>query len=182
VPADRGKPPHSVRVTGLHYIGDPAPTALTRVLALTAAAWDSMAFGNLDDAGYSVGLALHYFTDVTQAMHAANFQLFSSKPTDWHQEFEKRGMARTGTRARSPYRRPTSRPRSRRRRTSSCRPRLTPRKHPIDRRHHARPQRVGLVLVEVADALAGARRQSDPYRNEAPLRHENTVTQPRLAI
>jgi phospholipase C len=83
--------------TGKNWRGDTNPTALTRGRSLGAFALDCYLTGDLSNAGYYLGLALHYLTDATQAMHAGNFTYLSSDPWGWHTEFEKRVMGLTGT-------------------------------------------------------------------------------------
>jgi phospholipase C len=75
--------------TGLNYKGDEEPTALSRGVACATAAVDFMAAEDQGAAGYQLGLALHYLTDLTQPMHAANFSWFSSHPyPGFHSAFE----------------------------------------------------------------------------------------------
>ncbi|MCA9677168.1 MAG: hypothetical protein H6709_03880 [Kofleriaceae bacterium] len=77
--------------TGVNYQGDASPTARTEALAHAANAKSRLAAR--DEAGgcYELGLALHFFTDITQPMHAANFTA-----TDWplqlHSHLEQRAM------------------------------------------------------------------------------------------
>jgi phospholipase C len=77
--------------TGVNYEGDAAPTARTEALAHASVARTRLAAGDLTRGCYSLGLALHYFTDITQPMHAVNFTA-----TDWplklHSNVEHRGM------------------------------------------------------------------------------------------
>ncbi len=78
--------------TGRNFLGQTFDNALTeadrRFLESTALVLD----GNptrLYDAGFALGLALHYITDLTQPMHAANFINFRTGPFDHrHSEFE----------------------------------------------------------------------------------------------
>lgn len=77
--------------TGHNWFGQSDPTALS---------WGSKFFGEsvrafLDDrldgtsgAGYKLGLALHYMTDVTQPMHARNYTYLSSFRWGLHTDFE----------------------------------------------------------------------------------------------
>jgi hypothetical protein len=77
--------------TGVNYEGDATPTARTEALAHAAVARTRLAANDLTRGCYELGLALHYFTDITQPMHAANFTA-----TDWplklHSNVEMRGM------------------------------------------------------------------------------------------
>ena len=83
--------------TGRNWWGDTNPTALTRGRSVAAYALDCYLARDLPNAGYYLGLALHYLTDITQAMHAGNFTYLSSDPWGWHSEFEGRVMQLTGT-------------------------------------------------------------------------------------
>jgi phospholipase C len=77
--------------TGVNYDGDASPTARTEALSHASTAKSRLAVGDLTRGCYELGLALHYFTDITQPMHAANFTA-----TDWpvklHSNVEMRGM------------------------------------------------------------------------------------------
>lgn len=64
--------------TGLNYEGDKSPTAKTEALAHLAAAKKRLGANNVYDGCYELGLALHFFTDLTQPMHASNYTA-----TDW---------------------------------------------------------------------------------------------------
>jgi hypothetical protein len=83
--------------TGESYNGESDPTALTRGRSCAAYALDCYYAGDMADAGYNLGLALHYLTDLTQPMHAANLSWFSSVPFGWHSEFESRVMLSQAT-------------------------------------------------------------------------------------
>jgi phospholipase C len=80
--------------TGLNYEGEPEPTALTNgvkffnlsVAAMRQAQPDPQA------GGYNLGLALHYFTDLTQPMHSGNYTYLSSIPLGYHTQFEEYAM------------------------------------------------------------------------------------------
>ena len=83
--------------TGENYEGETEPTALTRGADLFVRALGSFRAGNLAAAGYNLGLSLHYFTDVTQPMHAANFTWFSSHPRlGYHTDFEQYALELQG--------------------------------------------------------------------------------------
>ncbi|MBX3064847.1 MAG: hypothetical protein KF726_17830 [Anaerolineae bacterium] len=45
--------------------------------------------GEMLAAGYCLGLSLHYLSDLTQPMHAANFTWLDSQPFGFHTDFEK---------------------------------------------------------------------------------------------
>jgi phospholipase C len=64
--------------TGTNYRGDTDPIAYDKALEHLAAARSKLAAGNVHDGCYSLGLSLHYATDIMQPMHAANFAA-----TDW---------------------------------------------------------------------------------------------------
>jgi phospholipase C len=64
--------------TGKNYKGNTSPTAKTEALAHLAQAKAKLAAKNVKDGCYSLGLALHFLTDLTQPMHASNFAA-----TDW---------------------------------------------------------------------------------------------------
>jgi hypothetical protein len=88
--------------TGRNWRGDTDPTALTRGRSVAAFALQCYLAGDMSQAGYYLGIALHYLTDVTQPMHAANFTHISSDPWGWHSAFEKRVMGLTGSGGVSP--------------------------------------------------------------------------------
>lgn len=73
--------------TGKNWVGETTPTALTNgVTFFTSSVIEYQHLGSR--AGYDLGLALHYFTDLTQPMHAANFTYISSIPFGYHTDFE----------------------------------------------------------------------------------------------
>jgi phospholipase C len=75
--------------TGKNWLGDTDPTAVTQGTRYFNAAVQAYQAGDLATAGYNLGLALHYFTDLTQPMHAANFTWLSSRPRfGYHTGFE----------------------------------------------------------------------------------------------
>ncbi|MFC8681940.1 zinc dependent phospholipase C family protein [Microbacterium ureisolvens] len=84
--------------SGLNYEDETTPTALTEAVrffhqAVRLARGQSGHEESSYDAGYALGLALHYFTDVTQPMHAANFTALTW-PLTFHVSFESWMMAR----------------------------------------------------------------------------------------
>jgi Tectonin domain/Ricin-type beta-trefoil lectin domain-like len=83
--------------TGNNWKGESDPTALTRGRGTATMALDCYAAGDLASAGYYLGVALHYLTDSTQAMHAQNFTWLSSRPFGWHTAYEERAMKLTGS-------------------------------------------------------------------------------------
>jgi phospholipase C len=53
--------------------------------------WESLqayADGNLAEAGYKLGMSLHYLTDLTQPMHSSSFTYLSSSDIGYHTAFE----------------------------------------------------------------------------------------------
>lgn len=83
--------------TGQNYLHISSPTALTRG---TKYFHDSVAAyqrGDLRKAGFKLGLALHYLTDLTQPMHAANYTYLSSWKWGYHTDFEAYVMVIQGT-------------------------------------------------------------------------------------
>jgi hypothetical protein len=75
--------------TGKNWWGDTNPTALTQGTLYYNEAAAAFKANNMQTAGYKLGLALHYLTDLTQPMHAANFTWLSSSPvTGYHTSFE----------------------------------------------------------------------------------------------
>jgi hypothetical protein len=58
---------------GLALSNPPMATALEQCTYYAAKARDEYRAGRCDDAAYFLGIALHYLTDLTQPMHAANF-------------------------------------------------------------------------------------------------------------
>jgi hypothetical protein len=80
--------------TGLNYIFQTSPTALTQCRSFFWSAVEAYVANDQKNAGYYLGLALHYFTDATQPMHAANFTWFNSTPLfGYHTAFEDYVMA-----------------------------------------------------------------------------------------
>jgi len=74
--------------TGLNWLGDSDWTAVSQGQKLFWQALDAYLSGDLSTAGYNLGLALHYFTDLMQPMHAANFTYLSSWAPGYHTGFE----------------------------------------------------------------------------------------------
>jgi phospholipase C len=73
--------------TGKNYKGQTSPTAKTEALAHSASAKTLLANGDLYNGCYELGLALHYFTDLTQPMHASNYTA-TNVPTSLHTHVE----------------------------------------------------------------------------------------------
>jgi phospholipase C len=74
--------------TGLNWRGEATPTAKTEGARWWAVSLDEVREGKLYDAFYHLGVSLHYLTDLTQPMHAANFTFLSSLPPGYHTSFE----------------------------------------------------------------------------------------------
>lgn len=72
--------------TGLNWRGN-NDTALSRGTGLFIAASNFYFVGDIQSAGYALGLSLHYLTDLGQPMHAANYTAISL-PIKWHTRFE----------------------------------------------------------------------------------------------
>lgn len=87
--------------TRLNYLRETSPTALTETThffhqSVRAARTNLAQVATNYDAGYAFGLALHYFTDTTQPMHAANFTAIDW-PFTFHGAFESWMMANQAT-------------------------------------------------------------------------------------
>lgn len=83
--------------TGKNWRGEREPTALTQAThffhqAVRVARAQGDRVSASYDAGYALGLALHYFTDITQPMHACNFTAVDW-PLLFHGAFETWMMA-----------------------------------------------------------------------------------------
>jgi phospholipase C len=78
--------------TGRNWLGQSEPTAWTEGIAhseASVAAYLRGQFGGTDGAGYHLGLALHFMTDVTQPMHSTNFTFLDSHPfPGYHTAYE----------------------------------------------------------------------------------------------
>jgi phospholipase C len=86
--------------TGKNYLGGKSHTALTQgALRFNNAVtkWKTNKTATNYDAGYQLGLSLHYLTDLTQPMHAANYTVASSFPWGYHTDFESYVMEIQGT-------------------------------------------------------------------------------------
>ncbi len=77
--------------TGMNYKKEKSPTAFTETLAHVENALASARGGDIE-ACYELGVALHYFTDIMQPMHAANFTSLD-RPVELHSHFETFAMA-----------------------------------------------------------------------------------------
>ncbi|EEM68651.1 MULTISPECIES: zinc dependent phospholipase C family protein [Bacillus cereus group] len=75
--------------TGKNYKGESSPTARTEGAKYFHLAGDYLYNQNPEKAMYYLGVATHYFTDVTQPMHAANFtNVDSLNSARFHSAFE----------------------------------------------------------------------------------------------
>lgn len=73
--------------TGVNYLGQSTPTARTEALKHGATARTKIRANDLAGGCYALGLALHYFTDITQPMHGANFTA-TDTPLTLHSHLE----------------------------------------------------------------------------------------------
>jgi phospholipase C len=78
--------------TGTNYLGNTDPVAYDAALEHLATARAALAYGDATNGCYELGLALHYATDLTQPMHAANFAATDS-PVYLHSNLEDRAVA-----------------------------------------------------------------------------------------
>jgi hypothetical protein len=74
--------------SGCNWLGEKYPTALTQGSSYFHEARRAFLSGDLYAAGYHLGLSLHFLTDLTQPMHAANFTYLSSDNWGYHSGFE----------------------------------------------------------------------------------------------
>ena len=73
--------------TGVNYLGFSSPTARTETIAHGNAARTRLAAGDIKGGCYELGLALHFFTDITQPMHSVNFTA-TDTPVKLHSDLE----------------------------------------------------------------------------------------------
>ncbi len=73
--------------TGKNYKGATSPTAYTEANAHLGKAIDGRLSAKEPHACYELGLALHYYTDLTQSMHATNFTALD-RPAKLHSNLE----------------------------------------------------------------------------------------------
>lgn len=73
--------------TGRNYEGDTSPTAKTEALSHLSSAKKRLASSDVYNGCYELGLALHFFTDLTQPMHASNFTA-TDRPLKLHTNVE----------------------------------------------------------------------------------------------
>ena len=77
--------------SGKNYKGQSSPTAYDQALAHLANARSQLTT-NRPSACYELGLSLHYFTDITQPMHASNYTA-KDWPLELHTDYESYAMA-----------------------------------------------------------------------------------------
>jgi phospholipase C len=75
--------------TGMNWLGETNPTAVSQGCSYYDEALQAYQQGDEWRAGYCLGLALHYLTDLTQPMHAANFTWMDSVNFGYHTDFER---------------------------------------------------------------------------------------------
>jgi phospholipase C len=75
--------------TGTNWMGQTAPTALSEGVRFYWVSQRAYRRGDWVKAGYAFGLALHYLSDLTQPMHAANFTWLDSQGLGFHTDFER---------------------------------------------------------------------------------------------
>ncbi|HEX3965847.1 MAG TPA: tectonin domain-containing protein [Trebonia sp.] len=74
---------------GQNWQGDTSWTALTQGAAHFEQSVVAYQRGEISAAGYHLGLSMHFLTDLTQPMHAANLTWLSSHPTlGYHSDYE----------------------------------------------------------------------------------------------
>jgi phospholipase C len=87
--------------TGLNYLGFPSPTALTQGREYFSSSLSYYQANDMANAGYYLGLSLHYLTDLTQPMHSSSFTALSSHPVlgtmGYHPVFESYVMEHQGS-------------------------------------------------------------------------------------
>lgn len=95
--------------TQKNWLGEKSPTALTEGKKFFAESVAQYKLGNLSAAGYALGLALHYLTDMTQPMHSTNYTFLSSVPVGFHSAFETLALeVMRGVQISAPYASPPS--------------------------------------------------------------------------
>ncbi|MEO6776523.1 MAG: hypothetical protein ABI467_26495 [Kofleriaceae bacterium] len=77
--------------TGTNYLGNTSPVAYDEAHTHLANARTKLAANDVSGGCYELGLALHYATDITQPMHAANYAA-TDWPLDLHSHLENRAV------------------------------------------------------------------------------------------
>jgi phospholipase C len=75
--------------TRTNWTGQTTPTALSEGWRYYHQSQRAFQRERWEDAGYALGLSLHYVTDLTQPMHAANFTWIHSQSFGYHTDFER---------------------------------------------------------------------------------------------
>lgn len=75
--------------TRTNWVGQTTPTALSEGWRYYHQSVRAFQRDHLAKAGYALGLALHYVSDLTQPMHAANFTWLHSQSFGFHTDFER---------------------------------------------------------------------------------------------
>ncbi|MEP6861403.1 MAG: hypothetical protein ABJE66_12315 [Deltaproteobacteria bacterium] len=78
--------------TGTNYLGNTSPVAYDEARSHLSNARTKLAANDVSGGCYELGLALHYATDITQPMHAANYAA-TDRPLDLHSHLEDRAVA-----------------------------------------------------------------------------------------
>jgi hypothetical protein len=77
--------------TGTNYVGATSPIAYNEALTRLATARSRLAANDVYKGCYELGLSLHYATDITQPMHAANYAA-TDWPANLHSHLEDRAV------------------------------------------------------------------------------------------
>lgn len=75
--------------TGKNWLRQSRPTALSEGCRFYRVSQRLYQLDHRRKAAYNLGLSLHYLTDLTQPMHAANFTVFDSRGFGYHTDFER---------------------------------------------------------------------------------------------
>lgn len=75
--------------SGTNWAGQRTPTALSEGCKFYRKSQRAYRKEDWSKAGYNLGLAVHYLSDLTQPMHAANFTWLDSKDFGYHTDFER---------------------------------------------------------------------------------------------
>jgi hypothetical protein len=77
--------------TGTNYLGGTSPVAYNEALSHLSKAKSKLAANDVSGGCYELGLSLHYATDMTMPMHAANFAA-TDRPLNLHSNVEDRAV------------------------------------------------------------------------------------------
>jgi phospholipase C len=75
--------------TQTNWLGEFQPTAVSEGITYYREAQRAFRREHWQEAGHKLGVALHYLTDLTQPMHAANFTWLDSLSFGYHTDFER---------------------------------------------------------------------------------------------